>query len=168
MAALEVLALNESTPQIRAPGASDTYTFPRRVNIANVGALATPALTFGDNTTGFWRQAADRVALSVNGTLEHLFLGGTQRLASNIKIGWSSGSPSAVAEDVAFLRVAAGIIGVRDGTTGGGALSWVEQTAPSAPAANGVYVYAQDNGGGKTQLMALFSSGAAQQIAIQP
>lgn len=43
-----------------------------------------------------------------------------------------------------------------------------EMTAPSAPAANGVYIYAVDNGGGKTQLMALFSSGAAQQIAIQP
>lgn len=47
-------------------------------------------------------------------------------------------------------------------------LEATERTAPSAPAANGVRIYAQDNGGGKTQLMALFSSGAAQQIAIQP
>lgn len=43
-----------------------------------------------------------------------------------------------------------------------------ERTAPAAPAANEVIIYAQDNGAGKTQLMALFSSGAAQQIAIQP
>ena len=43
-----------------------------------------------------------------------------------------------------------------------------EITAPSAPGANSVRIYAQDNGAGKTQLMALFSSGAAQQIAIQP
>lgn len=43
-----------------------------------------------------------------------------------------------------------------------------EMTVPSAPAANGVRIYAVDNGAGKTQLMALFSSGAAQQIAIQP
>lgn len=43
-----------------------------------------------------------------------------------------------------------------------------EQTAPAAPSANGVRIYAVDNGAGKTQLMALFSSGAAQQIAIQP
>jgi hypothetical protein len=43
-----------------------------------------------------------------------------------------------------------------------------EMTAPSAPAANGVRIYAQDNGAGKTQLMALFASGAAQQIAIEP
>jgi len=38
----------------------------------------------------------------------------------------------------------------------------------TAPTANGVYLYAQDNGAGKTQLMALFSSGAAQQLAIHP
>lgn len=47
-------------------------------------------------------------------------------------------------------------------------LGMAEIAAPSAPAANGVRIYAVDNGGGKTQLMALFSSGAAQQIAIQP
>lgn len=43
-----------------------------------------------------------------------------------------------------------------------------EITAPAAPASNKVRLYAQDNGGGKTQLMAIFSSGAAQQVAIQP
>ena len=48
------------------------------------------------------------------------------------------------------------------------ALDMLEQTAPAAPAANSVRLYAVDNGAGKTQLMALFSSGAAQQIAIQP
>lgn len=45
---------------------------------------------------------------------------------------------------------------------------FAEMTAPSAPSANGVRIYAVDNGAGKTQLMALFSSGAAQQLAIQP
>ena len=43
-----------------------------------------------------------------------------------------------------------------------------EMTAPAAPAANGCRIYAVDNGSGKTQLMAIFSSGAAQQLAIQP
>ena len=33
MAAFEVLALDTATPQIRAPGASDTYTFPRAVEL---------------------------------------------------------------------------------------------------------------------------------------
>jgi hypothetical protein len=48
-----------------------------------------------------------------------------------------------------------------------GALELAEMTAPAAGAANTVRIYAVDNGG-RTQLMALFSSGAAQQLAIQP
>jgi hypothetical protein len=47
-------------------------------------------------------------------------------------------------------------------------ITLVEVTAPTAPAADRVIIYAEDNGAGKTRLMALFSSGAAQQIAIQP
>ena len=43
-----------------------------------------------------------------------------------------------------------------------------EMTAPAAPAANKVRFYAEDNGSGKTRLMALFATGAAQQIAIEP
>jgi hypothetical protein len=53
-------------------------------------------------------------------------------------------------------------------TTGGASLEMTEQTAPSAPASNKVRIYAEDNGSGKTRLMALFPSGAAQQIAIEP
>lgn len=47
-------------------------------------------------------------------------------------------------------------------------MQMAEMTIPAAPAANGVRVYAVDNGAGKTQLMAIFNSGAAQQLAIQP
>lgn len=43
-----------------------------------------------------------------------------------------------------------------------------ERTAPSAPAANGVRIYAEDDGAGKTRLMARFATGAAVQIAIEP
>ncbi len=43
----------------------------------------------------------------------------------------------------------------------------IEMAAPAAPAANTVRIYAVDNGG-KTQLMALFPTGLAQQIAIEP
>lgn len=42
-----------------------------------------------------------------------------------------------------------------------------ERTAPSAPAANQVRLYAVDNGG-KTEIRALFNSGAAQLVAAQP
>lgn len=43
-----------------------------------------------------------------------------------------------------------------------------EMTAPAAPAADIARIYVDDNGSGKTRLMVRFSSGAAQQIAIQP
>lgn len=47
-------------------------------------------------------------------------------------------------------------------------LEGTEQTAPAAPAANGWRLYGEDNGSGKTRLMVLFATGAAQQVAIQP
>ncbi len=40
-------------------------------------------------------------------------------------------------------------------------------SAPSAPAANGCRIYAVDNGG-KTELLALFNTGSAVRLAIQP
>lgn len=42
-----------------------------------------------------------------------------------------------------------------------------EQSAPPAPPANGYRIFAQDTNG-KTELMVIFSSGAAQRLAIQP
>ena len=47
-------------------------------------------------------------------------------------------------------------------------IAGVEMTAPSAPAANGYRIYAEDNGSGKTRLMVRFATGVAQQIAIEP
>jgi hypothetical protein len=43
-----------------------------------------------------------------------------------------------------------------------------ERTAPGTPPANTGIIYTEDNGSGKTRLMVLFQSGAAQQIAIEP
>ena len=82
---------------------------------------------------------------------------------------WSSTSSSRGSTDTRLYRDAAGIVGVRgSSSTTGAALSFVEQTAPAAPATNGVRIYAEDNGSGKTRLMALFATGAAVQIAIEP
>lgn len=90
-------------------------------------------------------------------------------LSPSSMVSWGSGAPTINALDTAINRSAAGVVGIRAGSsTAGGALEFVEQTAPSAPAADGVRLYAVDNGAGKTQLMALFNTGAAQQIAIQP
>jgi hypothetical protein len=50
MAALEVIALDTATPQLRAPGAADTYTFPRAV--AMTGALTYGGVTLNNAVTG--------------------------------------------------------------------------------------------------------------------
>jgi hypothetical protein len=71
--------------------------------------------------------------------------------------------------DLALTRITAGVLGITaTGSTTGAALEMREQTAPSAPSTNNVRIYAEDNGSGKTRLMALFATGAAQQIAIEP
>jgi len=51
---------------------------------------------------------------------------------------------------------------------GDGAITLKEMTAPGAPVANNAVIFLEDNGSGKSRLMIRFSSGAAQQIAIQP
>jgi hypothetical protein len=70
--------------------------------------------------------------------------------------------------DSLFIRKEAASILKIDDNTNGAAIQLEEMTAPSAPAADNVRIYAEDNGSGKTRLMALFPTGAAQQIAIEP
>jgi len=89
-------------------------------------------------------------------------LNGTTDNFNLLKFGGTTSAFPALQRDAAGLRVVCA-----DGTTGT-YLSGVEQTAPAAPAANGYRIFAQDNGAGKTQLMVIFGSGAAQQIAIEP
>ena len=71
--------------------------------------------------------------------------------------------------DLDFRRVGAGVARLsQNGTSIGGALEFIEMTAPAAPAADSVRIYAEDDGAGKTRLMARFATGAAVQIAIEP
>lgn len=93
---------------------------------------------------------------------------GVVRMPSGGWLSFSSSSTNGAVGDAGFRRSAAGVVAVSNGQAGAGALEWSEQAAPAAPAANGVRLYAQDNGAGKTQLMALFATGAAQQVAIEP
>ena len=45
-------------------------------------------------------------------------------------------------------------------------LEGTEQTVPAAPTTNGYRIFARDNGG-KTELMVIFATGAAQRLAIE-
>lgn len=88
-------------------------------------------------------------------------------MGSTFHLKWGNATAYNATKDVGFARSAAGILRVSNASTGGGALEFTEQSAPSAPSANNVRIYAVDNGG-KTELLALFNSGAAQQLAIEP
>lgn len=64
--------------------------------------------------------------------------------------------------DTLLYRSAAGIVSVAN------AFEFSEMTAPSAPAANKVRLFSRDNGSGKTQLCAIFPTGAVQVLATEP
>jgi hypothetical protein len=139
-------------------------------NLLIIGGT-TSGTTFGVDEDGSLlvrRQNSSAFGLSMGsrggGTIHTLTLGASTRLAFS-SVNQPDGDSTI---DVGLVRLTAGIIGVVDGSTGGASIEFTEQTAPAAPAANGVRIYAVDNGSGKTQLMALFATGAAQQIAIEP
>lgn len=68
MAAFEVLALDTATPQIRAPGASDTYTFPRQA-LFLAGTAGAPGIAqTSDTATGMWWPSASTLAWSSGGS----------------------------------------------------------------------------------------------------
>jgi hypothetical protein len=71
-----------------------------------------------------------------------------------------------------LIGPAAGVMQINNGSGRGAgygaSIETFEMTAPAAPPTDGVRIYAEDNGSGKTRLMALFATGAAQQIAIEP
>jgi hypothetical protein len=130
------------------------------LTFSSAGTLSVPSnvnLVFQRSSTYRWGIGQEFIATS-----------------STAFIGWSSsptdiGGVSAPSVDTKLFREAAGVLSVRGSSTSvGGAIGLIEQTAPAAPAANGVRIYAEDNGSGKTRLMALFATGVAQQIAIEP
>lgn len=91
------------------------------------------------------------------------------RATSGGGFGWTANSGAQNTVDTSLRRASAGVVGIGDGSAAGnGALQLGELGAAPTGVANSVIIYAEDNGAGKTRLMAIFGSGAAQQIAIEP
>lgn len=69
-----------------------------------------------------------------------------------------------------LVDTAGGEVRIRNGLMSISAkyIEGTEITAPAAPATNAGRLYFEDNGAGKTRLMCLFATGAAQQVAIEP
>lgn len=136
------------------------------------GRIGTYGFQFGTNF-GMWYRATDnRVYFGQSGvgnTVKNAIYDGGIDLGSSSEIGfYSTDNALGGTRDAGLKRTANSVIKPTDGSTGGGGLQFQEMTAPDTPAANNVILYAEDNGSGKTRLMALFPTGAAQQVAIEP
>jgi hypothetical protein len=144
------------------------------------GAAGSPALAFGGagTTNGFYSPGAGHLAYTASGDITFNLAALRITAHGSAYIGWASGTPGT--QDTALYRNAAGVVEINNNTAGQFRdlklrnllsteyIEGAEMTAPAAPAANGYRLFAQDNGAGKTQLMVLFGSGAAQQVAIEP
>ncbi len=122
------------------------------------GTVGAPAQAFAiEPSTGLYFIGAQTIGLSIVGTRVVEFGSsyvGIRSNAGQFMIGSTL--------DVVLSRSAANVLAIS------GALEGTEMTAPGAGAVNTGRLYFEDNGSGKTRLMCIFNSGAAQQIAIQP
>ncbi len=118
----------------------------------------------------------ERINVATNGNV-NLTTGGSVLTAPNLvatgkmllrtdatsNVGYFFGS----ADDTALVRTAANILGITNGSTGGGAIEFTEMTAPATPAANQARVFARDNGSGKTQVCIILPDGVVTVLATQ-
>ena len=145
-----------------------------------LAADSTEKLLFGTSTTSGMGSTGTVLFFTPNNTRIFDMNGATGHfnLYTSFSVGWGT-SNSTLNPDTNLSRTAAGVVGVGTGANGStaGSLSLTntthagysqltEMTAP-AGAANSARLFTQDNGGGKTQLMVIFGSGAAIQLAIE-
>jgi hypothetical protein len=136
-------------------GSRDIFFFTNGTNRWSISGSGGHFLAAADNTYDIGASGASRPrALYVASSVYAPYLNTTSG-AGAVRAFWYS----AVA-DVMSLGKAAGSLG--------GSLELTEDTAPAAPSTNSVRIYAEDNGAGKTRIMARFATGAAVQIAIEP
>lgn len=123
-----------------------------------------------NNPVGFGMGTFQAVpfVIGTNNTERMRLLGtGDIQISNGKQLGFSSNTSAA---DVVLARLAAGIQSLRgSSSTTPAALNIYTYGAspPSAPSASQALIYA-DTSGAKIRIMALFPSGAAQQIAIEP
>lgn len=149
---------------VGAPGAGNPWRF--------VTADAANCMVALDKAAGATRgldyrsSGSQRWQVACNGTAE-----GGANAGSDLAVHRFSDAGSFLGTPIAINRADGSVtfeIDIKLNGSTPGSIVMAERTAPSAPAANGCTIYAVDNGAGKTQLMAIFNSGAAQQLAIQP
>lgn len=164
---------DDANNQLKLTASAATQT-PFRIDLASAHSVnaveiyrsgaGTPSIVLRDIGSG------GNIVFNTSGGAGDTGIGhGGTNFGNGAQLGWNSSIYAyGGGNDTGLARTAAGIVKITNGSTGAGALHMQEMTAPSAPSANNVYIYAEDNGSGKTRLMALFGSGVAQQLAIEP
>lgn len=144
-------------------GVAATIQLPAGTGSGNGGTLAIQYAVQGAPGTAkhTW---ANALAIGTNGNVTF-----SQTASFSNDIGLSGGSQMTFGVNGSLRFAAANVFRLNNyNATAGAAFEVREMTAPSAPATDSVRLYAEDNGSGKTRLMALFATGAAQQVAIEP
>lgn len=168
--------------------ASDILGTPRV--LTGDGTAASAAVGVGNAGNGWYRADNRLVATALGAPV--LSISGNNGIGLSMLPGFPIGfnsTPGVDAPNVLLYGVAANTLALRNGTNAqtfqvgplantldmvgpaaGAApyLQGLEGTAPASAPANSFRLFAQDNGGGKTQLMVIFATGAAQQVAIEP
>lgn len=136
------------TESSAADSGTATYLYVKRT--------ATTDGSFATRATG---DANYRLMIRASGKIE--WGDGTAAFSENL-YHRSSGE---LATD-SYVSVGATGVGLRLDPSG--EVLFNERTDPGAPGANQTFLYTRDNGAGKTQLCAVFATGAVQVIATQP
>lgn len=103
--------------QVAATG--DNTAIPTQL-LASNGTAALPSIALASSqTTGFWRQAADVIGVSIAGALRWLMNATGFLFGSGQSIRWSSNAdPSAAIADTGISRLAAKTLAIGNGTQG--------------------------------------------------
>jgi hypothetical protein len=112
----------------------------------------------------------EELSLYFSSNVAHIAATHTGATARVMQLDYGGTTTSAISIPITSGQVTFGGGLISGGTITHGAnfIEYTEMTAPAAGAANTARVYAEDNGAGKTRLMAIFNTGAAQQLAIEP
>jgi hypothetical protein len=115
MAALDILALDIATPQVRVPSASDTYRLPRQALLID-GSNTAPSIAFsGATNRGFYRNGSLLVFADSNADIWWT-AASSFALRNNAEFGFASATTSGGAMDVVLRRDAANTLALRNGT----------------------------------------------------
>lgn len=143
-----------------------TTTVP---HIAPIGTAAACGFAFaGSLGDGMFQDANAWIGIANDGVQALAIDGSGFFVRNDMVVGWNNGALPVSAPDLKLTRTAPAIMCLSAATlTTGATLEMYEQTAPAAGAANSCRLYCVD-AAGKTQLRAIFNTGASQLIAAEP